>query len=170
MGGKGGAAPALLFVPYRRKLVPDVLPAPQSCSRCGFFRPVFKQIGNESLLESGLFLSGGLKLHTRQTLPIDRCSIAPGGGSGIPAVCSGGEKKPFLGIPCKELRATERPRPNLLGCCSVSLSPPPLSFPFLFFFFSLFCSVPRRHLQRSQHFGGQRAGFSLPKVALPCVF
>ncbi|XP_005039024.1 PREDICTED: ubiquitin-conjugating enzyme E2 H isoform X2 [Ficedula albicollis] len=57
--------------------------------------------------------------------------------------------------------------PNLIGCCSVSLSPPPLfSIFFFFFFLSRFCSVPCRLLQRSQHFGGQRAGFSLRSVFL----
>lgn len=111
------------------------------------------------VLESELFLSGGLKLHTCQTPPIaiDAESHREEGRE-FQLFAEGG--KPFLGIPWKELWATEGPRPNLLGCCSVSLSPPPL---FSFFFFFPFCSVPRRHLQRSQHFGGQRAGFSPAK-------
>lgn len=97
------------------------------------------------MLESELFLSRGLKLHTCHTLPnanCDRCLIAPGGGSGIPAVYWGGERggiKSFLGIVWKEVWAREGQRPNLICCCSPFPFPSPsLFFPFFFFSLPLF--------------------------------
>lgn len=118
------------------------------------------------MLESELFLSRGLKLHTCHTLPnanCDRCLIAPGGGSGIPAVYWGGERggdKIFLRDSLERglgQRGAEA-QPDLL---LLSLPfPLPLSFfSFFFFFPPPFCSVHSQHLQQSQHFRRQRAGF-----------
>lgn len=118
------------------------------------------------VLESELFLSGGLKLHTCQTPPIaiDAESHREEGRE-FQLFAEGG--KPFLGIPWKELWATEGPRPNLLGCCSVSLSPPPL-FSFFFFFPFLFGSSPASPAIAA--FWRTKSRFFPCEVTLLCVF